>query len=236
MLNGFIDSLLQSFENHRAGLTDAMLGTGDEEAFFRALYEKEAPRLREIVRQQELALSDGTREEFFQDVDEYVRGVVLPAYTRLAARFTRRERNDFYLLPEPLHGAERLGWGIAGMLLGLFVVWAPFIPLWAKEWVLVFTIGGLVFPNIRRFLALRRYESDLNRLVTRADDEIWRKDLAYVTEGATLRSAPPGLANGSELKEPKAEGQDAFTDRLKAATGAPPPSGSPKPRAREGGR
>ncbi len=131
MLNGFVDSLLQSFENHRAGLTDAMLGTGGEEAFFQALYEKEAPRLRETVRQQELALPDGTREAFFKDVDEYVRRVVLPAYTRLAARFTRRERNDFYLLPEPLHGAERLGWGVAGMLLGFFVVWAPFIPLWA---------------------------------------------------------------------------------------------------------
>jgi hypothetical protein len=232
MLNGFVDSLLQSFENHRAGLDDARLGAGGEEAFFLELYRKEVPRLRGMIHDQELSLSEASRADFFRDVDEYVRQVVVPAYARLAGRFTRRERNDFYLTPESLHGLERLGWAAAGMLLGMFVVWAPFIPLWSKEWVLVFAVGGLAFPNLRRYFALRRYQNEVNGLVMRADDEIWRKDLAYVTEGAMLRATPPDQAADSE---PGAH--DALADRLAGAQSAETPTdGRGNPKVRQGGR
>jgi hypothetical protein len=89
-----------------------------------------------------------------------------------------------------------------------------------------------VFPNLRRFLALRRYESELNRLVMRADDEIWRKDLAYVTEGAMLRATPPDLASESE---PGAD--DALADRLASAKSAETPEdGRGNPKVRQGGR
>lgn len=232
MLNGFVDSLLQSFENHRAGLPDTKPGTGAEEAFFLALYDKEVPRLRGMIHDQELALTESSRADFFRDVDAYVRQVVVPAYARLAGRFTRDERNDFYLTPESLHGVERIGWAAGGMLLGLFVVWAPFIPLWSKEWVLVFAVGGFVFPNLRRYFALRRYERELNGLVIRADDEIWRKDLAYVTDGATLRASPPDLAAEAE---PGVD--DALADRLAGAKSPDPPEdGRGKPKVRQGGR
>ena len=232
MLNGFVDSLLQSFENHRAGLADTRLGTGGEEAFFLELYQKEVPRLRGMIHDQELALSEASRADFFRDVDEYVRQVVVPAYARLAGRFTKAERNDFYLTPESLHGLERLGWATAGMLLGLFVVWAPFIPLWSKEWVLVFAVGGLVFPNLRRYFALRRYQNEVNGLVMRADDEIWRKDLAYVTQGATMRATPPDLAAESEPG-----GGDPLADRLASVKPAETPEDSRgNPKVRQGGR
>ena len=45
MLDGFVDSLLQTFENSRAGLTDEMLRAGSIEGFFLDLYEKDVPRL-----------------------------------------------------------------------------------------------------------------------------------------------------------------------------------------------
>ena len=232
MLNGFVDSLLQSFENHRAGLADTKLGTGGEEAFFLELYKKEVPRLRGMIHDQELALTESSRADFFRDVDDYVRQVVVPAYARLAGRFTRAERNDFYLTPESLHGLERLGWAAAGLLLGLFVVWAPFIPIWSKEWVLVFAVGGLAFPNLRRYFALRRYQNEVNGLVMRADDEIWRKDLAYVTQGAMLRANPPDLAAESE---PGVD--EALADRLAGAQSAETPKdGRGNPKVRQGGR
>ncbi len=46
VLDGFVDSLLQTFENCRPGLSDQLLGAEGEapEAFFRGLYEKETPR------------------------------------------------------------------------------------------------------------------------------------------------------------------------------------------------
>ena len=44
-------------------------------------------------------------------------------------------------------------------------------------------LGGLVFPNVRRFLMVRQYEGELNRVVARADDEIARIDSHYLTAG-----------------------------------------------------
>jgi hypothetical protein len=187
MLGGFIDSLLQGFENCRLGLSDETLRSGEDvvRAFFLELYEKEAARLEETVRLFETGLPEGVQGDIFAKVDDLVRRVVLPAYARLARRFTIRERNDFYLVPESLHGLERFVWGLGGMVLGGFVIWAPFIPIWQKEWVLVFVIGGLFFPDVRRYLALRRYQSELNAIVAHADDEIRRTEIAHLTSGAS---------------------------------------------------
>jgi len=201
-LDGFFDSLLQKFENSRPGLTDAQLADpASVHAFFARLYEDELPRLADVVRQQEPLLTTAGKEEFYRKVDSHVREVVLPAYVRLAGAFTRRERNDFYLLPEPWHGAERLLWGAAGLVLGGFVVWAPFIPLTAKEWALPFLLGGLLFPNLRRYLSLRGYEGELNGVVGRADREIGRIDMAYFdsAEALSVRAAAalPAAAAGA---------------------------------------
>jgi hypothetical protein len=205
MLGGFIDLLLQGFENRRVGLSDATLRSGDTavQAFVVELYEKEVPRLEETVRLFETGMPDGVQRDIFATVDGLVRSVVLPAYARLARTFTIRERNDFYLLPEELHGLERFAWGIGGMALGGFVLWAPFIPIWQKEWVLVFVAGGLLFPDIRRYLALRRYESDLNGIVGHADAEILRTELAYLESGVSALGAPSASQDASGGRSPR---------------------------------
>jgi hypothetical protein len=122
-------------------------------------------------------------------VDDLIRKVVIPAYVRLAVRFTPRERNGFYLSQEPFHGLERFGWAVAGVAVGALVIFAPFIPLWSKEWIIPFMLGGLVFPNVRRFLMVRQYEGELNRLVAKADDEIARIDSHYLTAGEPSEAA-----------------------------------------------
>lgn len=203
-LDGFVDSLLQSFENCRPGLADALLAADDAgaERFFLELYEKETPRLVEAVRLEEPHLTPEARDEYVRRVDDLVRKVVLPAYVRLATRFTRRERNQFFLAPEPWHALERVGWAVAFIALGGFVVWAPFIPLTAKEWVFPFFLAGLVFPTLRRTLSLRAYEAELNRVVARADAEIARIDTAYLT------SAEPLATRGAaETARPRPTGQ-----------------------------
>jgi hypothetical protein len=216
MLDGFVDSLVQSFENSRAGLSEAMIKRGEVEAFVREIYERELPRLKEAVLRDAL-LTSTERDEMFGRVDEHVRKVVLPAYARLAERFTPAERNDFYLLPEPLHLVERVSWTALGLLLGLFVVEAPFIPLWSKEWMLVFMVGGLVFPNLRRLFALRRYQSALNDLVGHTDDEIWRMDLAYVTSAAARGADSAGnlgLDKDANQTSPGVGAQPSPVERL----------------------
>lgn len=192
-LDGFLVSLLQTFENSRPGLTTEMLATGGVEAFFRDLYEKEVRVLRERVGGL-THLSKDEQEELFERVDERIRKVVVPAYARLASSFTPRERNDFYLAGEGLHGLERVAWAILGIALGAFAVWAPFIPLWSKEWVLVFAAGGFVLPGLRRYLALRRYQVELEDLVARTDDEIWRLDLGFMTAAWERGSVAGGRA------------------------------------------
>jgi hypothetical protein len=226
-LDGFVDSLLQTFENSRPGLTSEMLAKGGVEAFFRDLYEKEVPLLRERVGGL-VHLSKAEQEELFQRVDERIRKVVLPAYARLASGFTPRERNDFYLTPEGLHGVERVAWGALGVALGAFVVWAPFIPLWSKQWVLVFAVGGFVFPGVRRYFALRRYRDELDDLVARTDDETWRLDFGFMTSAWGRESA----ASGREV-EARPGGLEPPPARPEGA--ARPASGERGPRAREGG-
>lgn len=231
MLGGFVDSLVQMFENCRPGLTDQTLREGHEgvERFFIELYEKERPRLGETVQQQERHLSAEDRRELVERIDERIRKVVIPAYVRLAGRFTPRERNDFYLAPEPFHGLERLGWTVAGMGIGAFVVWAPFIPLWEKEWVLPFVVAGLVFPNIRRVLSLRRYQAELNALVVRTDDEIWRMDLAYLTDDMSEKVAGADAASTGA-----AEDDAALRARLDASRATE--KDAARRRVKEGGR
>jgi len=210
-LDGFVDSLVQKLENCRVGLTDETLAHGavGVEAWATALYEEESARLRDTIRLEEPHLTREAREELFRKVDDLVRKVVVPGWVRLAGSFTPRERKGFYGLAEPLHGVERACWAVLGMGLGFFVVWAPFIPVWSKEWVLPFTVGGLVFPELRRWFSFRRYEGDLNQLVTRADREIARVDLAYLTETTSVAERE---ARDDEEARTKA--------RLRAAEGA----------------
>jgi len=188
----FVDRLLQTFEDRRPGLKDAQLRSGEAscESFFVDVYEKERARLQDLVSGME-HLEPRAREALFSEVDKLIRTVVIPAYLRVTVKFTPTERNDFFLIREGLHALERVGWGVVGMAVGAFVVWAPFIPLWSKEWVLPFAIGGLFLPELRRWLSFRRYERELNKLVAHADREAGRIDVAYLMGGV---QAPPALS------------------------------------------
>ena len=221
--DGFLDSLLQKFENCRPGLPDGVVAEGGEAAarFFTDLYEAERVRLKDLVRQSEPLLASGAHEELFRKVDELIRNVVIPAYLRLALPYTARERNDFYLAPGPFHWVERLAWGAAGIALGAFVVWAPFIPISAKEFIFPMMIGGLLVPNLRRFFTMRRFEREINGLVGRGDREIGRIDTAYLTAGAEAGavSEGQGAAEGAGVSmESAAEGRGRVA--VRGAAGA----------------
>jgi hypothetical protein len=209
-LDGFVDSLLQTFENCRPGLSDRLEGANGEtaEAFFTGLYEKEIPRLRDVIDREASLLEVPERTELFRNVDDLIRKVVLPAYVRLAARYTPRERNGFYLAAEPFHGLERFGWALAGIVVGALVILAPFIPLWSKEWIIPFMIGGLVFPDVRRFLIMRQYENEMNHVVASADHEIARIDLHYFMDAEPARrsalEAPLVAAESEAVRARKA--------------------------------
>ncbi|HET6439103.1 MAG TPA: hypothetical protein VFG59_13630 [Anaeromyxobacter sp.] len=179
-LDGFVDSLLQSFENCRDGLGDEAIRRGEAEEYFRERYLPERARLADVVRLENSHLDERSRAALLDRIDQLVLGVLIPGYARLSASHTSGERNDFYHAPSGLHALERVGFAALGALVGAFVVWAPFIPLWSKEWILPFFLAGLVYPELRRVVKVRRYERELNRLVSRTDAEIGRIDVSYL--------------------------------------------------------
>lgn len=186
-LGRFVDKLIQTFEDCRGGLSDETIAQGEKavEAFFLDLYEKEEGRLDETIRDQPL-LEAPARARLRAEVDGRIRKVIIPAYVRIALKFTPRERNDFFLTPDRMHALERVGLGLAGIVLGALAIAAPFIPIWEKWWVGLFMLAGLAFPELRKLFALRRYENELNGLVGRADRDFARIDVAYLTSGEGL--------------------------------------------------
>jgi hypothetical protein len=177
MLDGFVASILQSFENCRAGLSDeaAREGGSRAEAFFRDLYERERERLGPAAAAQ-AHLAPAARAELQARVDALARNVLLPAYTRLACAHTVGERKGFYAAPPSLRELERLGFALLGLVLGALAVYAPFIPVASPLWMIASTVGGFAFPNIRGALARRRYREAIAGLQADADREILRLD------------------------------------------------------------
>lgn len=201
-LRGYVDSLIQTFENFRSGISNEMLARREPsvEDFFVDLYNKELPRLKKAIETNETYLSEDARKDFVNEVCAVLRRMVIPAYVRLAVAFTPRERNDFFLLPEKLHLPERIAWAVAGMILGVFVVWAPFIPIWSKEWVLPFCVAGLIVPDLRKFVSVKRYEGELNRMVAKADLEIDRIEMEYLTAEKLSVATPGTVADDADLQ------------------------------------
>lgn len=195
-LDGFVDSVVQSFENCRSGLSEEAIRRGGAEAYFRARYDAERARLPDLVRQENPHLDEAARAVLVERVDRLVSDVVIPGYVRVAVQFTARERRDFYHAPPAFRLLERVGLALAGALVGWLVVKAPFIPLWSKEWVFPFFLSGLVYPELRRVFQVRRYGIDLDRLVADADAELGRIDVSYLLHPGA--QAPATGAKGSE--------------------------------------
>ncbi|MBI4815134.1 MAG: hypothetical protein HY791_02675 [Deltaproteobacteria bacterium] len=217
-LGQFVESLIQTFEDRRAGLGDsAVVGEQASLEFFLEIYKGEVPRLRASIADLEAHLADEPREALFWEIDGLLRNVVIPAYSRAARKFTPKERNDFFLTEGAQQMAERIGFGIAGMLIGVFVIVVPFIPLWAKEWIIPFMIAGLLFPEIRRWTSVRRYQAELNRLVLSADREISRLDHAYLLRGESI---PEISAVEHEALEAGLRAQEDGDDARARARGA----------------
>ncbi|MCC7383131.1 MAG: hypothetical protein IT384_14935 [Deltaproteobacteria bacterium] len=188
VLARFVDGLLQTFEDRRAGLTDAQLAGGDAAvgAFFAEIYGQETPRLRAAIKEAEPHLSEVSQEKLFTELDTLIQNVVIPGYVRTATSFTPRERSDFFHTPDALRMLERVGFAAAGLLLGLAFIAARFLPLWRAEIAIAAAVAGFLYPELRRFLAFRRYERELNGLVSKSSREIERIERAYLMSGEMI--------------------------------------------------
>ncbi len=206
-LDGFVDSLVQSFENCRAGLTEEAIRAGGAEAYFRARYESARARLPDVVRQENPHLQEAARAVLVERVDRLVSDVVIPAYVRVATRFTDGERRDFFHVPPGLRLLERAGFALLGAALGWLAIRAPFIPLWSKEWIFPFFLSGLVYPELRRIFQIRRYGAEVNRIVADADAELARIDVSYLLHPGAEASGPRGQGGEAWSRSQERKGQ-----------------------------
>src|SRR5260370_38296741 len=88
-LGGVLDSLLQTFENCRPGLTDDILRWGESavKKYFAEIYEQEWPRLKESVCSAKPHLTGPTAEAFLAELDGLCRRAVIPPNPHEALRF-----------------------------------------------------------------------------------------------------------------------------------------------------
>lgn len=121
-----------------------------EEDVLSALRQRARLRLAELYREfrvEDSAQDLGQDQQFSLYLRE-VEQVLLPRYARLA-----HDQNALEQAPRlPFRGRDlynRLSWTLALFLVGVFVVWAPFIPIWEK-WI-PFALAALA-PLLGPFL------------------------------------------------------------------------------------
>lgn len=164
--------LLADLERFRPGLpADASSGTLRE-----LLRARATTRLDELFRERRVDDGDsGADAETVQQLDLYrreVEQVLLPRYAELAERQNRHER-DRSDAARGLDLQNRLTYGVIFFLIGLFVVWAPFIPIWEK-WV-PFALAALAplftpwLPDLPLLLGRRRHAMALGILTMDLD-------------------------------------------------------------------
>jgi hypothetical protein len=171
-LGALAGELLADLERLRPGVSPAAGGDQDSEgrAEADAIRNRAHLRLRELYRERHEALgealldgSDGggaqgsAHREQLQLFQREIDQIFLPRYTSLALHQNQAERAG-----RGADGFNRAAYALIFFLLGAFVVWAPFIPIWEK-WI-PFALAGLAavfsqaLPDLRLLLLRRRYQ------------------------------------------------------------------------------
>jgi hypothetical protein len=106
------------------------------------------------------AYMDALEEELVESLPARWRNVAVP--------FTQDEKRSFGVW----RGGDlfaRLTYSAGGLLVGLFIVWAPFIPIWWKWLPLLVAIAAWWVPDAQTALRRRRYARALGEIVTSYD-------------------------------------------------------------------
>jgi hypothetical protein len=197
--------LLNDLERFRPGLNAG----ATEAEIVQAVEQRVALRFEELYREH----SDGEPESAAMNQLELYRReigqIFVPRYTVLA----RADHVATHLQKRSLGGAEpfnRVAYTTFFFTLGLFVVWAPFIPIWEK-WV-PFALGGLAaffapaLPDLEAIVRRRRHNFALLRLLVDIDQAGRALPVQYSPKAIKASAVTPHLTGSSE---PASEDQDA---------------------------
>lgn len=206
-LGSLCRDLLQDLERLRPGWPAGLDDAAPEDQRRAALHAigdevraRIAVRLPELFREGPArSLDEAAAPGQLQLYQREVEQILVPRYVLLAARQNQLERRP----TGPLRGAMLYNTVVYAALffcVGVFVVWAPFIPLWDKwiPWVLAALSPWLApfLPDLHRVFIRRRHEVQLLSLLIDLD-------LSGSALPAGLDDAPPLL--GAAVQDPGAK-------------------------------
>ena len=105
---------------------------------------------------------------YMEAVEEELVGSLPARWRTVALPFTADEKKSFGVW----RGGDlfaRLTYAAGGLLVGLFVVWAPFIPIWWKWFPILVAIASWWVPDAQFSLRRRRYARALGEIVASYD-------------------------------------------------------------------
>jgi hypothetical protein len=117
---------------------------------------------------------------YWDALEKEVLHAVVPQYIDPALEVTQLERNGFSVWRKG-DLAARLAFALIGLIIGSLIVAIPWIPIFENIFAFALTIGGFMYPDLKRFMYERRYAKALNKLI--ADSAAYQQtaNLHYMT-------------------------------------------------------
>lgn len=166
-------------------------------------------RLKEAARRKldEIRVSyeeSGGAPSYWNELEREVIETTLPQYIPAAIEQTRLEKTsyDVWRQGDPL---ARTFFAFIGLLLGSFIWWAPFIPIWEKSLAVILAGVGFAYPELKQMVLDFRHSRFLNRLIVQADRYQKTPRLHYVSE-ARLQEDLDAIGGPAE---PRRKGHEA---------------------------
>jgi hypothetical protein len=127
---------------------------------------------------------------YWEALEKEVMHTAVPQYTGSALAMTQLERNGFNVW----RGGDlpaRLLFGLAGLIAGSIIIAIPWIPIFESVFAFALTAGGLMYPDLKRFMYERRYAVELNKMIGASAAYQQNANLHYATESDIRRSFEP---------------------------------------------
>lgn len=180
--------LLEAFERRRPALAQ---WTPEVEAALRHEAEEELVQMERQLK--ELGVDDS---KYWHRVRAVVEDILLPRYAAVAREEIALAKREYGIW----RGGDLVARGafaVAGLVLGIFVVELPYIPVYEKWFPALLLIGGPMFPDAAMWWYRRRFQKKLDGIV---------RDLARASESLDtyrpISELQQSLGMSADLAEP----------------------------------
>lgn len=117
---------------------------------------------------------------YWEALEKEVLHAVVPQYVDPALEITQLERNGFGVWRKG-DLAARLAFALIGLIVGSLIILIPWIPIFENMFAFALTVGGFMYPDLKRFMFERRYAKTLNKLISDSATYQQTSNLHYMT-------------------------------------------------------